>query len=424
MILLKPVFYSKIGNHSDYLGMLYKYYLGSIDPHFYFAIYLVPNADTFDIFYVPQVNNILDNGVIDLSDNNPNSIRNIKYGETVTITLTNPYLDGFGRMIDVSFSIDDKPVAININSVSQVDLDAARNEARKKIKPLQDIGLYTLSNVLLIEVESKLSNIMQLSVGVIQEKAISTIINSVLSVKNIFMENLPKNMDSKTAERMYLLYLRALNVAPTEKYIPVIFSDAIQFARIIDKMKLNIFNIPYEILFRLMTDWMKSKHSEYITLLKKASLAVVHSESISINMSTMEDTSKVYELLNKIQNFVYLTNIRFTNDNTGESVDFPLENEYFENYVKTSNDCVEVKGIPSSNGVVLIQYGYGTQCDNFIGLFSIDNSGTRRGLRRDNKIIDNKYVIARTWQWGTDKTVKVKNEIDSSGNITVKFTGV
>ena len=424
MISLKPVFYSKIGNHSDKIGIVYKYYLGSVDPHFYFAIYLVPNDDTFDIFYIPQVNNILDNGAIDLSDNNPNSIRNIKYGEAITIALTNPYLDGFGRIIDVNFSINDKPVAINMNIVSQVNLGAARNEAHKKIKPLQDIGLYTLSNIILIEVESKINNIIESSVGVKQENVVPTIIKSILSVKKNFMDSLPKNMNSDMTEKIYSLYLRALNIAPSGDSIPVIFSDAIRFARVLDDLDIDILSVPYQILFRLMTEWMKSKHSEYITLLKKASLAVVHSESISINMSTMEDVSKVYELLNKTQAFVYLTNIRFTNDDTGDFADFPLDNEYFKNYIKTSDDCVEAKGIPSSNGIVLIQYGYGTGCDDFIGLFSTDNSGEKRGLRRDDKMIGDSYVVARTWQWKTDKIVKVKDEIDSSGNITVEFTGV
>ncbi len=424
MISLKQVFYVKIGNHTSGSKISYKVYFGSVEPHFYFAAYIVPSADTFDMFFTPQINNILDNGVIDLNDNSVNSIKGIAYGEDISLSLSNPYLDGYGRIVDVEMRIVDKPVATQASSVTPLDLEAAGAVAKESIQPIVDIGLYTLSNVALIEVEAKLANILQSSVGVNQDTVVPTIIRSVLMVKKIFIDNLPEGLSEAQQDKFYMLYMRLLNVSPGSGDTAHVFAEGMLFARMVQGEDIDLTTIPYEILFRLFVDWTKNHHSEYVNLLKKASANIEHSESVAINMSTMEDIAKVYELLNKTQAFVYLRNIRFTNIDTGDFADFPMDNEYYKNYIKNTDQCIEQKGIPSSNGVVLIQYGYGTGCDEFIGLFSEDVNGSKRGLRRDDKLIDDEFVTSRTWQWETEKTVKTEGQIDSSGNITVEFTGV
>jgi len=424
MISLKPVFYSKVGNHTNSQSITYKYYFGSIDPHFYFAVYMVPSKDTYDMFFIPQINNIANNGVVEIGENRANAKYGISYGEEVSLLLTNQFLDGFGRMVEIQLSIPEKPVAINEEAIDFADLESARVEARAEVAPIIQIGLHTLANIIMIEVEAKLNNIMESSVGVNQDNVIPTIIKGVLAIKATFVDALPSEMTEPQKEKMHMLYNRALNVAPHSNRVTVVYSDAILFARMIASEGIDMSTIPYEILFRLMSDWMKTKHSEHVALLKKASLNIEHSEDISINMSTMEDVSKVYELLNKTQSFVYLRNIKFTNTDTGASIDFPMDNEYYKNYIKSTDQCIESKGIPSSNGTVLLQYGYGVGCDEFIGLFATDNNGYKYGLRRDDKLVGDTYLVARTWQWEMDKVVKTENEIDSSGNITIQFTGV
>lgn len=424
MISLKPVFYSKVGNHTDGQGLVYKYYLGSVDPHFYFSGYIVPNKNTFDFFYIPQVNNILNNGIVDMSVDSANAIRNVVYGEEVQIVLANPHLNGYGRVINVKFSIDEAPVAVNSTSVDFADFEKAIKDAKIEIEPITDIKLYTLSNIMLIEVEAKLNNILESSVGVNQDNVVPTIIGNILSVKSTFVNNLPDELSDTVKEKLYDLYIRSLNVAPHSSRVTIMFADTILFARMIVEREINIMSVPYEVLFRLMSDWTRGKHAEHVSLLKKASLAVSHFETIEINMSTVEDADKVYELFNKTQAFVYLTNIKFTNMDTGDYENFPMDNEYYRNYIKSTDNCIESKGIPSSNGTVLLQYGYGIGCDEFIGIFSTDNNGVKRGLRRDNKMVEDAYVVARTWQWKTNITVKIEGEIDSSGNISVEFTGV
>jgi len=424
MIQLKKVMYFKIGNNTEGNTLAYKIYFGSVVPHFYFAAYIVPREESFDLFFVPQVNNLLDNGIVDMSDTAVNAVRGIAYGEEILLSLTNPHLDGYGRVIDVSLSLNERPVAVNSNSVAFTDIDAARATAREAIQPLMDIGLHVLANVVLIEVESKMQNIMQSSVGVSQDHVIPTIIKGILSHNKSFEDVLPSEMSQVEKDKTTKMFFRTLNVSPNSDEIPEIFADGILFARMLVEKSILIDTIPYEVLYRLMADWMVSKHSEQVSLLKKAYLAVVHTESISINMSTMEDVAKVYELLNKTQAFVYLTSIKIINNETSEEIVFPMDNEYYKNYIKTSPDCIEVKGIPSSNGTVLLQYGYGTGCDEFIGIFATTAGGLNYGLRRDDKMIGDEYLIARTWQWGLDKVVKSEGQIDSSGNITVEFTGV
>jgi hypothetical protein len=414
----------KIGNHTSNSKVSYKVYFGSVEPNFYFAAYIVPSEDTYDMFFIPKVNNILDNGVIDFNDNSANSIKGIQYGEAVELSLSNPSLDGYGRMVNVTLSIDSKPVATQSSSTTPLNIEAAGAIARETIKPIVDIGLYTLANVALIEVEAKLENILQSSVGVNQDTVVPTIIRSILVIRKIFIDNLPSGLTDEQKDKFYTLYMRLLNISPVTSDTPGVFAEAILFARMIKEENIDMFTIPYEILFRLFVDWTKSHHSESVNLLKKASANIEHSESISINMSTMEDTSKVYELLNKTQAFVYLRNIRFINADTGDFEDFPMDNEYYKNYIKSTDESIEQKGIPSSNGVVIIQYGYGTGCDDFIGLFSEDVNGSKRGLRRDDRMIGYRLTTSRTWEWETDKIVKSEGQIDSSGNITVEFTGV
>jgi hypothetical protein len=399
-------------------------YFGSIDPHFYFSAYIIPREDDFDMYYIPQVGNIEDNSIINMSPDNPNSKIGVSYGEDVSITLTNPMIEGFGTLIDIELSITESPIAVNTNIVSTLDIVTARDRAKELVAPLDEISLFELSNIVKIEVESKVNNILSSSVGVSQDSVVATIIYGILVIKKIFIGALPSELSDDVKDMLYLVYGRMLNVTPYVDASTVIFSDMVLFGRMIHEENINIMTIPFEILYRITEDWVKNKHAEQVSLLRTASLQVVINQTIEINMSSMEDTPKVYEALNKTQAFVYLTNIRFTNDDTLDFIDFPLENEYYRNYVKQGTDCVEVKGIPSSNGRVVIQYGYGSGCDKFIGLTSVDLDGHKRGVRRDDKIVDNEFVPVRTWNWITEEAVKIDNEVDTTHNITVTFTGV
>ena len=424
MIQLKPVFHSKIGNNRDTNKIIYKYYFGSIEPHFYFVAYIFAYEDTYDIFYIPQVGNIHNTGIVEFGDNKKNAKYGVEYGEQIEIILTNKILDGYGEFVVTSLSLNEVPVAINSSNFNQSVLDEAIKTTDREISYLKDISLYTLANIIAIEVESKLDNIMTSSAGIKQKNAVNTIIKNTLSVKKMFTDNLPKTMTIAEKDFFYKLYMRVLNIAPYTNSSTAIFADSILFSRLMKKDNIDLSKIPYLILFNLMIDWMINKHNEQLRLIKKAALNVIHKETISLNMSTMEDDKKVYELLQKTQDFIYLKKVVFTNEETKEKVEYPLDNEYYKNYIKSTNKCIEEKGLQSTNGVFYIQYGYGKSCDGFVGLYARNTDGKEYGLRRDDKLVDNSYVTSRTYAWENKKVIKTEGIIDSSNNISVDLIGV
>jgi hypothetical protein len=420
MINLKQVLYHKIGNHLNTQDVIFKVYLASIDPHFYFSVYIVPFKDTFKMSYSPEVDNINDNGVIEFSDD----AREYAYGENIEIIVANDQIDGYGDILKLSFSIDSKPIAVNSDSMSFPDFLESRQYTKDKVSALQEIGLHTLYNTVQIEVEAKLYSVMGAYRGVNQNNAIDSIVKNILVTKKIFISSLPEGMSSHLKEYVYDMFSRIYNTSPVSHNIVNIFTDGVMFGRMIHAEQIDISVIPYGIRYVLSHRWMRYQSRDAVQKLKTAAAGVVKTETFSLNISTSEDTSTLYEVIQKTQNFVYINKITLTNDNSGETKVFNIDNELSENYSKMSDSCDEIRGIPSTDGTVLIQYSYGSGCDNFIGIKTIDNAGDVRGISREDNITETGYEATRIWKWRQDEIIKRGTEVDDTESITFEFTGV
>ncbi|RLF44233.1 MAG: hypothetical protein DRN17_04830 [Thermoplasmata archaeon] len=420
MIQLRQVFYHKIGTHKDTDKTIYKYFFASIDPHFYFAAYVIPYEDSFKITFDPFIGNIANDGVIEFSD----EMSEYAYGEEVRTLVSNQYLAGYSDIATLIFAIEERPVIVNSSSINFPDIEESRTYSRDLVKPLDDIGLHTLANTLKIEVEAKLSAVMSSALGVDQNNAVDAIVKSVLVSKNIFIQSLPEDMNVNQKEYTFDMFSRIYNTSPVTSNIVDIFADGILFGIMTNNENILLETIPYEIRFRLSTNWMKTKSDDAVDQFKVAAAGVIKTETLELNMSTMEDLNKLYEVIQKTQSFVYLTEMSITRDSDNETIIFPIENEYHRNYAKTSERCEETKGIPSTNGQILIQYGYGQNCDSFVAIKTLDNTGWVRGFSRDDRIIEDDYITARTWKWEAEEIVKYGAEIDNTESVTIIFKGV
>jgi hypothetical protein len=424
MITMKPVFYHKVGMTKDSDKVVFKYIFGSADPHFYFAAYIVPSKESYDIFYVPYADNFYDNNIINMEDDAINKVIGVEYGENVDIMLSNNKVAGFGKLMNVSVHIDDKPTSVNVDEITSPDIPAAHDFIKNEILAIDSIGLYELRNIVAIEVESKLRNILGATLGVEQEPAIRSIMKSIFMTKSIFYRSIPTDLPDQRKDLLYTAFSRLSSIDPNSSNIADVFAVSIEFARVVNENGISIESVPYNVFFRLMSGWTKDKNYEHISLLETAAAGLVKTEEITLNMSTMEDMNSVYAILAKTQSFVYLTSVSIENVETGEVYSCSTDNVFFQNFIKNTQECIEVKGIPSSNGTVFIQYGYGSSCDPFVGLYAISSEGRKYGLKREDKIVGESFEISRIWDWEGEHIEKSGGEIDDSHSIRVTFTGV
>jgi len=423
MFQIKPVFYHKVGNPHVSKKIVYKYYFGSVDPHFYFSAYVVPFEETYSIFFNPVIDNIVSSDVIDMTDSAANAVRNIAYGDTVELRLSNDTVAGVGEIVHVAFSIDEPPSIPNMFYVSDIDKDAILAIAKEHKEPIDEIGLYGLSNVLLVETEAKLMALEARGIGSKPDGFVRMVFEGVLKQKPVLRKYLSFDSES-TFDTLYSLYMKMFSISPSSVLPSRIFSDIVEFSRIVNKNGISLNNIPYDVMFRIFDSWATSKHTSYVNELIVASENTEKSEVVTINMSNMEDTAKVVEIIEKSQSFVYIKRVEIKDTGTGETVTFNVGAEYYKNYVKSTSDCIERKGIPAAEGVLFFLYGYGAGCDSFGSIYGETPDGRKYGYDRNDEVIGNEYITTRSRSWGFDRDISYGNVITNAPSIEVTLIGV
>ena len=415
-------FYHKVGTISDG-RVVFKYFMASITPHFYFVVYVVPYENIVDIFYTPKLDNLDSFAVVPLFDSSYGEIRDLAYGDTATIILSNEKILGMAEVVEVDISIALKPVVVNDIPASPLDLALARQFAKESADVLESIQLYTLANQLMIIVESKVKSLVDSSAGIDIEGATYSIIQQLLTDKDTFYKSLPLLMLPDQKEIMYELLNTVVNLSPYNTSVVLMFSNIISFSISLYDAEISFENIPYNVFYRLAYNILSSGNTDSVSDIGIASEAVGISTSININMATMEESGKVYELLNITQSFVYLTGIEFKNIESGDTKTISLDNIDPDLLTKKKEICVEARSIQAQSKQVTLQYGYGTGCDLFVGMVFSDSSG-KYGITREDKLLDGDSETSRLWSWGENSLEMFGNEIDSSNNIEVTFTGV
>ncbi len=417
----KVAFYHKVGTISDN-KVMFKYFLASLDPHFYFVVYVVPYEDTLDIFYTPKIDNLDSFSVIPLFEDFYGSVQGVEYGEVLTITLTNEKIHGVSEVVELDISIPDRPMIINDVLATELDMEKARQSAISSVTILKEANLHTLSNQLMITVESKVGVIVDASAGVNIEGATHSIIRQVLLDKSVLYKSLPTDMGIEKKEMLHRIFNTIVALSPYSTSIAVMFSDIVSFARAMHDSSASFELVPYPAMYRLTYKILSTGSDDAEVDLIKASLAIEKITNINLNMSTMEETSKVYELINTVQSFIYLTKIEFLNVETGDKKTIILDNSDPDILSKKKDACSETRSIQAQGKQVSIQYGYGSGCDPFVGMLFTDEFGSF-GIIREDKLLDGDNYTSRKWVWGDESLEMFGNEINSSNNIKVTFTG-
>ncbi len=416
-------FYHKIGTVAED-KTVFKYFLASMLPHFYFVVYVVPYENTVDIFYIPKIDNMDSFSVVPLFDDSLyGSVHNVGYGQTTTITLSNEKIHGLPEVVEVGISIPFKPVIVNNMPVTEVDMDEARQIASESASILSDARLYTLANQLMITVESKIGVLVDASTGVDIEGATYSIIQQLLLDKSVLYTSLPAGMTTEKKDILHRMLNTMINLSPYSTNISVIFSDIISFARLMNDSEISFETIPYHVLYRLTYKTLSEDSNDAKNDIVSAALAVEKSIIIGINMSTMEESAKVYGLINAIQSFVYLTEIKFLNVETGDIKAVSFDYLDSDILVKKKSVCIESRSAQAQSKKVTLQYGYGSGCDLFIGMIFVDEFGSF-GIVKEEKLLDGDKTTSRKWIWGDESSEMFGSEINSSNNIEVTFKGV
>ena len=415
-------FYHKVGSISDE-KTVFKYFLSSTSPHFYFVVYVVPYENIVDIFYIPKVDNVDSFSVVPLFDSLYGEVKGLEYGETATIVLANEKISGMAEVVEVEISIPLKPIVRNDILASPLDLALARQTAREAADILELANLYTLSNQLMIIVESKVKALVDSSSGVNIEAATYSIIQQLLLDKSVLYNSLPSEMITEQKEVIHRLLNTVINLSPYSTDIVVMFSDIVTFSTAMYDGLITFEDIPYNVFYRLAYSVLVSESTDSVADIGVAAGVAVKEVSIGLNMVTMEEESKVYEFLNATQGFVYLTSISFRNIESGDIKTITLNNIDPDLLTRKKDICVEARSIQSQDKQVTIQYGYGSGCDLFIGILFKDSFGSY-GITREDKLLDGDTETSRLWSWGESSLEMFGNEIDSSNNIEITFTGV
>jgi hypothetical protein len=421
MINMTPAFYNKIGTPRGGNRAVFRYIFASTEPHCYFSAYIIPAADTFDMYYTPYIDNLYSNDIINMGDSATNKVIGVPYGDSVELTVSNSQVEGYGKLMNISVTIPDRPACVNIQEVLSPDVFMAKKLVDIEVAAIEGIGLYALKNIIGIEVESKLHNIMNSGVGVQQVSAVRSIINSILVAESIFYNEIPAGIPPHRQELLHLLYMRLYSADPKSANIADIFAGIVEFARVVDGEEIAIENIPYSILFRLVSGWVRDKSEWFIRLLKTAAANIEKTEELTLSISTMDSLTLVHEALSLPQSFVYLTSITIENVSTGETLSFSVDNVFFENFTKSRESCLETKGIMATEGVVCVQYGYGLSCDSFIGIYAKTRDGKKYGIAKTENLTGGVY---RTMDWGDEHIEVPDNEPNNTQSLRFAFKGV
>lgn len=220
------------------------------------------------------------------------------------------------------------------------------------------------------------------------------------------------------------LYVRAATLSPSSDSVVDVFVAAVKLSKELERRGISMLVEHTTITSYLVSEWLKYGHNDQMNMIETVFTGEEITREIQLNASSMEDSNVVYQVISKIQDFVYLKSVTFKNLETEEEKVFPLEYEFYGNITRSTDDYLQIKGMLSEEGSIVIQYGYATGQDSFVGIFATANNGDRFGLRKDEKIVNDVLQDVYSWHWKEDSVESISSSIDSSNNVLVTFTGV
>ncbi len=417
MTTLTEVYFNKIGKIEKH-GMVYRYIFASVDPHFYFSAHVIPHEKTYDIYAIPQTNNLSNANSVKLGDNNNVHAEGIIYGEPLPLIIRNNDVVGMATLIDISIVIEERPIAVNG--------DAKKEEIGKYIEegiaPLLTIGLFELANIVKTEVIANIHSIQNHCI-VDERKATESFIFGILSYSSVFKRYLPEQYAHRS--EAYTLFSKILYGGACTDRVGIMFADMISFFRIISERNISLSSIPPNILAAITPLWIKNKSPQYIEELAQASLGAEISMTVSLNPISISSQTKLFQVLNEIQSFVYINRVAVVVDGK-VAAEYSFNPTYANQLYRNVDMCRVEKGVRiGENAVFTITYGYGQDCDNFIGM-NIEDSikMVHYGINKQDTIVNDSVEYAVVHKLN-DKVVNMLNgELNSSYGMTFIIYGV
>jgi len=423
MITLKPVFFGTIPRKSSNESLIYRYIFASADPVVYFVAYGIPSDNHIELFFTQEFNNLYNESSICLDDKSKYGYIKLEYGVPGTISVKNNYLVGFSEIVEVNIVVKEKPVLSETTNYSGVQLNDAIEFAKKELKPLYDNNLFVVVNLILVSIEVTLDSILKNIPNPNVESVVRYIINANLTNSYNLFRALDISQNSETWKTLKRLFSVSCNVSPVNSTSAENFVKIVEFSKKIRTNNISIENIPYIVLIRLFARWSEFQNDFELNRIKIASENIIKTEQISFDMSSMEDSSTVYELISLFQKFIYIKKIDLKHED-GRVVTVEFDNQLWIDFTRESNDCHETKILNAKNGNFGVQYGYGNNCDYYAGIFYEALPGKKYGYKREDKVIDGKIGIERTFRWEEETVVSSGDSIPISPLLTVEVTGV
>jgi len=416
---LKPVFFHKIGHFKEGSTLTYKVFFASTDPLFYFVAYVEPTDTEYSINFAPMLPNTDNFSVVELGD----SSRTYKFGEEFETVVANRLLEGFGDYVTITLSIE-KPFVFSNSAPGIAPTGEHISEyTRTLLKPLYKIGLFQLASSIAIGTQARMTTMLSLANGFDFKKAIEVSVTDLLIVKKNLSDAIDKTLPSKEQEWIKSFFLKILNASPYTSSVAQIFCDIVSLSRMMAEKEIRLSDVPYQIAVSLVLDWIKKPSRERENKLKQVSENKEQRFEFRLNASSMEKKEKLYEALNNLQSFIYITGIEVKNIETGESKHLSVQNQLASLLSKNKSSCLETRGLQTKNGRFIVQYGYGTSCDTFIGMYALID-GDMYGLKKESKIVNDSLTPIRTWSWKDQTKQMIGSTVDSADNIQVTFKGI
>jgi len=256
------------------------------------------------------------------------------------------------------------------------------------------------------------------------ERAVDSFVFTLLVNSNIFKDYLPDGM-SISKDEAYTLYSKILYGNAYSSNIAEVFSDMISFFNITVSMGIDLANVPTEIKAILMSKWAKSKSPQHLDKLKQASEEEPVVMTIDLNPVTISNQTKLFQVLGEIQTFVYVDSLDIFIDDVLVS-HHVFDPKYFELLYRDQDMCRIEKGIEVSHGInFIITYGYGQDCDEFIGmnLEDVENS-LYYGINKKFTLVNDRVENAVVYQHGGNSVAMLNGDLDSNLNMKFVLSGI
>jgi len=409
-MFLEQVFYT----FSPYVfsgKRIYNFCFGSTEPVAYLNLYVIFDRNTYTIYGQPSLNNISNTDIVSLSKP---LASNIEIGNTVQITVSNDNIKGMSSFINVSLKITDKPV-VELSSNDSFDAIKYLEEA---VDPLiQEAKLFTLRNIALVEILSKLNLLKKTNSALDEKKATLALVQDFFSQKSLLASY--AKIDSSLLQDFFTRN----RLQAKEGNVCQFFADIVVLSEHLFNSDIVLEKIPYQVSDTIMLKWLKTKDDSYITRLKVCSENVEITKQIELNLATCETKEKVKEIIRILSSFTYVSEITLTNSE-GETKHISIEKIYTPSCFQfDSSSCSQNKGLHGTEGEnVIFSVSYGTACDYFVGVMVVHNN-SEYGIER--KVVYGETPI-KTWAtyWGDAEVAFNSGTVNTDYKLTVDIKGV